>query len=139
MLGLLRRDDDLPPVHVLPNLSHGEVVDQMAVISKGEGFVWTRHQTAELLIHRDREIRYTRRSSRRRRSATGPSKEKEMKNWLAGAPPPPPPPTPFKIREDIKRQARRDATRATNAVKGRLQEALRDVPPPKPPADENRR
>lgn len=63
-----------------------------------------------------------------------------MKNWLAaGAPPPPPPPTPFKIREDIKRQARRDATRATNAVKGRLGEALRDVPPPKPPADENRR
>ena len=61
-----------------------------------------------------------------------------MKDWPAAVAPPPPP-TPFKIREDIKRQARRDATRATNAVKGRLREALRDVPPPKPRTDENRR
>ena len=63
-----------------------------------------------------------------------------MKNWLAaGAPPPPPPPTPIKTREDIKRQAQRDAARATNAVKGSLREGLRDVTPPTPRTDENRR
>lgn len=63
-----------------------------------------------------------------------------MRNRLAaGAPPPPPPPTATKIMEDIKRQAQRDATRATNAVKGGLREALRDVPPPKPRTDENQR
>ena len=111
----------------------------VAVISKGK--VSSGHGTKppNFDTQGSREIRYTRRPSFRRRSPGG-SKEKEMRMWLAaGAPTPPPPPTATKIKEDIKRQAQRDATSATNAVKGGLRQALRDVPPPKPRMDENRR